>query len=175
MKKIILVFLLAFIVSTSVFAARPSGWGVGIVGQYGFAWDGFTGAPGAGLSLKAPQLPIYYGIHLDLRRYGFGVSLTGDRYLIDNTLSSDVNLGWFLGWGTYIGVFNYRLDSTSWTSIRTGLRLPIGLYIFPVNFLELFINLAPSLGVGLYFGDHNDRFRFPEGGLGLDIGLRFWL
>ena len=174
MKKIILTFLLVILVSASAFAARPSGWGVGFVGQYGYAWDGFTGSPGLGLSLKMPQVPLFYGINLDLQRHGFSVSVTTDRYIIDDIMVPDINLGFFIGWGTYISFVHYNYASTNWNSFRGGLRVPIGVYILPTNFFEVFLNVAPSLGVGLYFGDYTDRFRFPEGGLGLDIGLRFW-
>jgi hypothetical protein len=171
MKKITMTLLLVIIISASAYAARPTGWALGIVGQYNLAWDGFEGAPGAALSLKISRIPILWGINLDLPRNGFGVSLTGDRYLIERGRI----FGWCMGIGAYAGVLSYSDTLTEWTSIRAGARIPIGLYIFPVSFLELFANLAPNLGVGLYFGDYPERFEFPEGGLGLDIGLRFWL
>jgi len=171
MKRKILVLLMILVISASTFAARPPGWAIGIVGQYDLAWDGFEGAPGVAFSLKIPQLPIYWGINLDLPRHGFGISLTGDRYFIE----SGRDIGWFMGLGAYAGIFSYNQAQVEWHSLRVGARVPIGLYIFPTTFLEFFVNLAPNLGVGLYFGDYDDRFKFPEGGLGLDLGLRLWL
>ena len=174
MKKIAFVFILAVLISLGAFADHPSGWGVGVVGQGGFAWDGFAGSGGAALSLKAPQLPIYWGLNLDIRQHGFGIGVTGDSYILDNTLVRNINFGWFLGLGAYAGFYSYGYEPTYWTSIRGGVRVPVGIYILPVNFLELFLDLAPSLGVGFYFGDYPDAFHFPEGGIGADFGIRFW-
>jgi hypothetical protein len=175
MKKIFVVMVLILALPVFAFAQHPSGWGIGVMGQYNMAWDGFGRAPGAALSLKAPQLPIYWGANMELRGHGIGLSLTGDYYLIDKALSS--YFGWYFGIGAYAGFHSYNDESKSerWTSIRGGLRAPIGIYIMPVRFFELFLDVAPSLGVGLYFGNYSDeRFKFPEGGLGGDVGIRFW-
>jgi len=171
MKKIILVLLFALILSVSAFA-HPGGWGIGIVGQYNLAWDGFEGARGVALSLKTPGIPIFWGINADFRQDGFGVSLTGDRYLY---FVRGRTTGLYMGIGAYAGVVSVSRDPIEWTSARVGGRIPIGLYIFPISFFEFFVSVVPSLGVGIYFGDHPDRFHFPEGGLGMDIGIRFWL
>jgi len=173
-KKLASVFVLAALISVNAFADHPSGWGVGLVGQGGFAWDGFAGSGGAAFSLKAPRLPIYWGINLDIRQHGFGLGVTGDSYIIDETIVSKTNFGWFMGLGVYASFYSYNYQSTYWTSIRGGARVPIGIYVLPVDFLELFFDLAPSLGVGFYFGDYDDAFHFPEGGIGADFGIRFW-
>jgi hypothetical protein len=175
MKKFFTVFVLLLALPLFAFANHPSGWGLGIMGQYNLAWDGFAGAGGAAFSLKTPQLPVYWGINLEMRNHSLGFSLTGDYYLVDRTISRDINLGWYLGVGAYAGFHSYDYESIKWTSIRGGARVPIGIYIIPVRFLEVFLDIAPSLGVGLYFGNWDDRFNFPEGGFGVDIGLRFWL
>jgi len=174
MKKIVVVLVLITALSVGVFAQHPSGWGVGVMGQYNLAWDGFGGGGGAALSLKAPQLPIYWGLNLDIRSHTFGFSVTGDYYIIDNPILSDINLGWYLGLGGYVGLAHYSYKSTDWNSFRFGARLPVGIYILPVKFLEVFLDVAPSLGVGIYTGDYDDHFHFPEGGLGFDLGVRFW-
>ena len=174
MRKVVLVLIMTAAISVGAFANHPSGWGVGLVGQGGFAWDGFAGSGGAAFSLKAPRFPLFWGINLDMREHGIGFGVTGDNYIFDNTLVSETNFGWFLGLGVYAGFHSNNYQSTYWTSIRGGARVPIGIYIFPANFLEIFFNLAPSLGVGFYFGDYPDAFHFPEGGAGADFGIRFW-
>jgi len=176
MKKLVIALTIALGISVGAFAVHPSGWGIGILGQGGFAWDGFAGSGGAALSLKAPRVPIYWGINLDIRQHGFGLGVTGDSYIIDNTLvkEKDIDFGWFLGLGVYASFYSYNYQSSYWTSMRSGARVPIGIYILPVNFLEFFLDLAPSLGVGFYFGDYADAFHFPEGGIGADFGIRFW-
>ena len=172
MKKTIVTLILLLLMSVSAFANHPAGWGLGIVGQYDFAWDNNVSAPGAALSLKAPQSPIYWGLSLALRENGFGVSVTGDRYLVDTTLVRELNFGWFLGLGAYAGVYIYN-SSESGISLHAGARAPIGIYIFPVNFLELFLDVAPSLGLGLGIGDRGG-IDFPDGGIGGEFGIRFW-
>jgi len=174
MKKTVIVLLLSLLLSAGAFADHPSGWGIGIVGQYNLAWDGFDGSPGLSLSLKAPQMPIYWGINVDLGKHLVGFNITGDYLIIDQPLVREVNLGWYLGLGGYVGFYKYSFETTDWVSLRAGARLPIGIYIVPVKFFEVFVDVAPSLGMGMYFGDYDDSFNFPEGGLGLDLGLRFW-
>jgi hypothetical protein len=160
-------------VTAGVFAEHPNGLGIGVVGQYNSSWDGFAGNAGGALSLKVPGLPIFWGINFDFRSHYFGVGVTGDYYIIDQTLLSNIGLGWYLGLGGYAGIGiwdNYNM-------IRFGGRLPIGLSFRPINLLEIFLDVAPSLGVGLYTGGWTgaDDFHFPEGGLGVDIGIRLWL
>ena len=174
MRKVVLFSILALVISAGAFAEHPPGWGVGIVGQGGFAWDDFGRSGGAALSLKVPHLPVYWGINFEIRQHGLGIGVTGDQNIIDSTLVRETNFGWFLGLGAYASIYTYNYSPTYWTSMRAGARLPIGIYIFPVDFLEFFLDLAPSLGVGFYFGDYPDAFHFPEGGIGSDIGIRFW-
>ena len=172
MKKFALITILMFVVSAAAFAERPAGWGIGILAQHNLAWDGFGGNWGVGVSLKAPQWPIFWGINLDFRSNFFGIGLTGDYYLLEQVIVEDVNFGWFIGLGGY---GSFASLSNSWTSLRLGGRVPVGVYIMPVDFLEVFLSVAPSLGLGLYFGEGRDSpFNFPEGGFGVDFGIRFW-
>jgi hypothetical protein len=174
-KKVVLVVLLAALLTIGASADHPKGWGLGIEGQYNLAWDGFSGAGGVAFSLKAPQLPVFWGINLEFRNHLFGITVTGDHYFIDRTLVKDINLGWYLGLGAYGGFWRYNYASVAWNSFRFGARLPIGLSWQPLKFLEIFLDVAPSLGVGIYTGDYRDNFNFPEGGLALDVGLRLWI
>ena len=171
MKKIIALSILVLLVSVSAFANHPSGWGVGFVGQGSFGWGG-AGAGGAALSLKPPQSPLYWGMNLGLRKDVLSVSVTADRYVIDNILVSEIDLGLYFGLGAYVGVYSYSGDASG-ISISAGARAPIGVYIFPVDFLEVFLAAVPSLGLGLGIGDRVG-LEFPEGGIGGEFGIRFW-
>jgi len=171
MKKTVMLIMLAVILSVGAFAEHPSGWGVGVVGQGGVVWDGFGGSGGGALSLKAPQFPIYWGISFALRNNFWGISVTGDYFTIENTINSNLNLGWFFGIGGYAGVYGYS-GSESGIALHAGARAPIGIYIFPLNFLEVFLDVAPSLGLGLGIGDRGGIN--IDGGIGGELGVRFW-
>ena len=166
---------MALVISVSAFAYHPSGWGVGVVGRFQIDWDNALGwAWGPMFSLKAPQMPIYWGMNMSFRPNGFTVGLTGDYNIIDEPLIENMGIGWYLGLGAYASILRFN-HPTSWTSIRLGARFPVGFYMFPVNFLEVFLGLSPNLGVGIGFGNAPSPFNFPVVGLGFDMGIRFWL
>jgi hypothetical protein len=174
MRKFWFLGILLIILPAGAFAQHPQGWGVGVVGQYGFAWDGFSGSPGFALSLKLPRFPLYMSAYIFMQDHGSGFSLTADHYIIDETIIPGINFGWFMGIGAYAGFNSSNDPSRDWTAVKAGARVPVGIYLNPVDFFEVFTNLAPSLGLGYYTGDYHKTFNFPEGGIGLDIGVRFW-
>ena len=173
MKTLVLVLVFLVILAVGAFAEHPGGWGIGIVGQSDFEWDGFAGYGGAALSLKVPQLPIFWGISARIKNNYFGINVTGDYYIIDKRLTSGINFGWYLGISGYAGFYHVGGDS-NYNGLGVGARVPIGIYIIPVRFFEVFLDVAPSLGLGVNFGGVNG-FDLPAGGLGADLGVRFWL
>jgi hypothetical protein len=184
MKKLIAVVLLGLVLCVAgAFADHPNGWGIGIVGQYGGNWTGGGSLGGAALSLKAPALPVFWGISLTFPNDGFGFGVTGDYYLIDQSLVKEAGLGWFLGIGGYVDFLTYRWrilnKDYSQTGLGLGVRVPIGLSWQPVNVFEFFFDFAPSLGILFYGGDYYDyyasesKIRFGGGWQG-DVGIRFW-
>jgi hypothetical protein len=184
MKKLIVAVLLGLVLcSAGAFADHPKGWGVGIVGQYGGAWTGGGGLGGAALSLKAPALPVFWGISLSFPSNGFGFGVTGDYYLIDQTLVKDIGLGWFFGIGGYLDfvTYSYTFVNTKYsqTGFGLGVRVPIGLSLQPIDLLEVFFDFAPSLGLLFYGGDYYDYYDNEGkvvfgGGWQGDVGIRFW-
>jgi hypothetical protein len=175
MKKISLVLVLTVLVTVgSVFADHPGGLGIGPVWQYGKNFDkGSKNSSHLALALKAPSIPIYWGFSFDLDYIDYGISfgITGDKYLFDNTLVKDINLGWYLGLGGYGRVM--MPDHSDGMYLGIGARLPIGLYIIPLDFLEIFFDIAPSLGFKM------ETWKGGKSGLTgayqADFGLRFWL
>jgi hypothetical protein len=172
MKKLMLVLLFSVILVVGAFAEHPGGWGIGIVGQSSLDWKGFDNSWGAALSLKAPQWPIYLGINGRIRTDYFGLSLTGDYYIIDQTIVPNVNFGWYFGLGGYAGFYHVGED-IDYNGLALGARMPIGIYIIPVRFFEIFLDVAPSLGLGMNFGNKSG-LDLPAGGFGADFGVRFW-
>jgi hypothetical protein len=195
MKKLLAICIIGLSLgSASVFADHPSGWGIGIVGgASGIGWG--SGAGGAfGLSLKAPMLPIYWSLSLGISGDYVGVGITGDYYLFDKPLVPEAKLHWFLGVGGFLGFqhwsydYNYwgsNRENISWSYFDVGVRVPIGLSWQPFNFLEIFLDIAPSFGIGIstegsytYEGQKHVWHKGSiglGGGLGFEIGLRFWI
>jgi len=164
MKKILFVFVLVAIIATgTAFASpvHPGGLGIGAL------WAGHFGGGGIGhgaaLSLKLPSLPVFWGISW----YGGAVGVQGDVYLMGSNLLPF--MGWYLGVGGY-GSFYLGDDAV----IGLGVRLPIGLTFQFINLLELFIDVAPSLGISFWtYGDGGSSF--PNWGYPIEIGIRIWL
>jgi hypothetical protein len=169
MKKSLLILILMMIIALSgAFAEHPDGWGLGAgyQGAGSFSNPGYNN--GFSIFLKAPQLPVYWAFSGSIRSGVTWITLTGDYYFIDKTLVPEINLGWFLGVGGYgrvlINSGNFALD--------LGVRVPIGLSWQPMDFLEVFADFAPSIGIWLGLGDNGGLD--IGGGWQFDIGVRFW-
>lgn len=190
MKKFLAVCIIGLSLgAANVFADHPDGWGIGIFGRGGFGWGSGAGGGDFGLSLKAPMLPIFWGLSFSIGSSYVGVGVTGDYYIIDKPLLSDIKLHWYLGVGGYIGFQHWSFKGAyweaSWTYIDFGVRLPIGLSWQPLDFLEVFAAVVPSLGLyidtdGTWKDTSGTEHKYHEGGLGLgggigfELGIRFW-
>jgi hypothetical protein len=195
MKKLALVIALALVFAAAgAFADHPEGWGIGGGFQYGGPWrsgDYVENSSGLTLFLKAPQLPVYWGIALwpfDLgdEPSSIWLRVTGDYYFIDKTLVPDINLGWFLGAGGYVYWYHSGSEvygvTASANIFDAGARVPVGLSIRPLDFLEVFIDVG--LNIGLQFssssvevgGKKTSDTDFDIGGGWIgELGVRFWL
>ena len=188
MKKFLLVIALVAIFATgTVFADHPDGFGLGGLYTYGGfgrdVSDPETAAyasifsMGYGLSLKIPGVPIFWGLKVAFNSFAFGLALTGDYYFIDQQIS-DVGLGWYLGAGLFVDWFNIDVWLFQISVIDFGLRVPIGLdFIFDSKF-EIFLEAAPSAGLGLpsmsaggvtVNGDPAFLWDVP-----VTVGVRYW-
>ena len=169
MKRLVLVLLLAVVLSVSAFAEHPEGWGAGFGYQFGGLWESpGTVNQGLTLYLKAPEFPIHFGLSLGLDTSTFRFSVTGDYYVLDKTLSSDIGLGWFVGVGGYFRVTTSKDD---YIGVDLGARLPVGLYWMPLDFLEIFFDIAPSVGLFAHFNPVKIGL---GGGWQGEIAVRFW-
>jgi len=191
MKKLVLVLALAVVITTgTAFADHPKGFGIGIVGN----WSGWGfGGTGGGLSLKLPSIPIYWAVNFGIDPDGFGLGITGDYYLYDKKISGPLN--WYLGLGGYFTFYSFGKSykytggsvDYSYTWMYGGVRVPIGLSIQPIPLLEIFIDVAPSIGIGIYSG-YNSSYKIgsqsynhkEDGSVGLgwgaplELGIRLW-
>lgn len=154
MKRTLKVIIIAFVflgLSSAVYS-------IGIGASFGVNSLGDNPGTSTMLSLKLDQMPFLLGIGANSGGGGFVVGATADWWFVNANLVNFIN--YYAGPGIYAAVGSNTLDF--------GGRLPLGLNAFPLDFLELFIEIAPTLGVGL------DPFVFPKFGLQSALGLRFW-
>jgi len=150
-KKVVLVIaLVALIAVPAVFAT-----GIGVA-----AGLPLGGLPGSNvmLSLKLDSVPLLMGIGFSIGSTNTSFGFTGDWWAVNSNLFSFVNF--YLGPGFYVGYAG---------NLMLGGRLPVGLNIFPIKNLELFVEIAPTLAV--QFGN---PVEFPVFGFQGAFGLRFW-
>jgi len=175
-KKLVLGAVLATVMATgTAFASpvHPDGLGIGILwgGNAGWGRNSSFNAGNVALSLKLPAVPVFWGINLGFGNHWFSIGVQGDVYILGSELLP--TLSWFLGLGGYVNFTTGTGNYNDWAHIGLGARLPIGLTWQPVSIFELFLNLAPSLGIHIHTrGDGNVGL---GGGIGGELGLRVWL
>jgi hypothetical protein len=164
LKKVLLLFCLALVLSGGVFADHPEdkvGVGLFLGGGWGSAGGGLFSP---GFSLKIPGLPLFFGLNASFGGFtGLGVS--ADYYLVDRDLVRDgsLDLDWFLGLGAFT-----HLYFGDYFAAALGLRLPIGLSWHINRVFELFLDVAPGIGVSF-----NSRPFY--GSLAAELGIRAWI
>jgi hypothetical protein len=185
MKKLVICGLLGLVLTVSgVFANHPDGWGLGVMGQGGWGRVNAGTMGGAALSLKAPKLPIFWGINLKLGSKYFAAGATGDVYLLDGLfipIKGSDGFGYFVGLGGYLGFSTW---DGNYNALGLGARLPVGLNLtVPISKLkiELFLDAAPSLGVDFFFWDkgyvdsHGSQDSLDLGfNVSGEFGIRLW-
>ena len=169
MKKLVMVIALAAILATGTAFAVQDGLGIGVFGSGGGGWEAGSVGGGGALSLKLPSMPVYWGINFGLGN-GFWLGVSGDfLHLIDNQpLVQDIGLSWFIRGGLYGKLWL----GGEWVALDFGARLPIGLSWQPIRLFELFIDIAPSIGLGMAFAD--PLYVGLGGGWVGELGIRLW-
>jgi hypothetical protein len=134
-------------------------------------------------------VPVYWGISAALGPNYLGVAVAGDLYFIDRKLVPEIGLNWFLGLGLFFDFYTYTTTDSartnySYTYMDFGGRIPIGLSWQPISFLEIFLDIAPSLGLGIKSDEKwkvgNTEYK-NAGSMGfhfgwpVELGLRLWL
>jgi hypothetical protein len=145
-KVLIIAVALLVIAATSGFAL-----GMGLA----FGLDPLGNMPANVLfSVKFEQFPFLMGLGFNFDG-PFRFAMTADWWLVQQPLGGMIDV--YAGPGFFAGITSDELD--------LGLRIPLGLSIYPIAPLELFVELAPAI-----------RFMpvFPEPGLQSAFGFRFW-
>jgi hypothetical protein len=164
LKKLLLLCCFALVLTGGVFADHPEDkTGVGLF--LGGGWAGVGGGLfNPGFSLKVPGLPVFWGLNASFGGAA-GLSASADYYFVDRDLVKDgsVDLDWFLG----AGLFSHLYFGNYFT-MAMGVRLPVGLSWHISQVFELFLDVAP--GIGIKF----DSQPF-YGALTAELGLRVWI
>ncbi|MFW5684488.1 MAG: hypothetical protein ACOCZB_08295 [Spirochaetota bacterium] len=105
-------------------------------------------------SLKLDEVPFILGLNYSLQDT-FRVGATADWWLATGNLVGFIN--YYLGPGLYAGIGDDTFD--------VGLRVPIGINMYPIPEFELFIEIAPAIP---FFPNFPQPFAQAAG------GFRFW-
>lgn len=152
-KKLTVLLLILVIASTSASAMAIGG---------AFSLDALGGgAYGAALSLKLDDFEPVMGISARAAGGTFNLGVTADWWMYHEPLAGIISL--YVGPGGYLS-----LGLGDATSFDIGARVPVGLQVFPIDPLEVFVELAPAIGVAL------SPFNFPTFGIQAAFGFRFW-
>ncbi len=122
-----------------------------------------SGTRGAALSVKLDQLEPIIGLSFSSGDNSFSLGVTADWWMYREPLIGIVYM--YAGPGTYVNVANANDE----TLVDLGLRIPVGLQVFPLDPLELFLEFAPSVGV-----QFSNPVTFPNWSVQGSFGFRFW-
>jgi len=155
MKSKVILFVLVLLLATAAMGVADT-WGVGA----SFGIDALGGLPNqAMLSVKAPQLPILWGIGAQIGEDQTNIGLTADWWLYTTNLFSFVNL--YVGPGLYTALPD---------PFELGGRVPVGFNAYPVDVFEIFLELAPTL----VLVSDREGINIPDFALQGAFGFRFW-
>ena len=164
MKKIILIVIVLLLVVGFTSFAADTAIGVAWIGDFNFVnWGGLGND--IALSFKLPKFPPVFDLTLWAGSGYFKIGLIGDWWLVNKELAENIFF-WYLGPG-----FVASIAVGGVASIGLAARLPIGLQIFPIEPLELFLEVAPAIGVGISTGGGGAGL---TGGIMTGIGARYW-
>lgn len=157
-KSLILILLAIFVIP-----AAYSETGIGAAFTYGL--DNGANNTGAVLSISTPVIPgTVQNVRLtfDGADY-FSFSISDDWWVVQQNITGE--LDFYIGLGFYTGITIVDDD----VDFSLGARVPVGLSIRPVNFVEFFLEVAPAMGVGF-----EPTIYFPSWNVQAAIGLRLW-
>ena len=143
----------AIIILMMLPAAAFSATGLGAAFTYGLSHgDNHTGGA---LSINSPVIPgTVQNVSFSFNSDYFNFSLSDDWWVIQENLADTLDL--YIGLGFYTGIARYEEsdnDETDTTyDFGLGARVPVGLTMMPIDFAELFFEIAPAMGTGIRAG-----------------------
>ncbi|QEN08741.1 hypothetical protein EXM22_12360 [Oceanispirochaeta crateris] len=158
-KKNIIFFLFTLFTISTTYSYT------GLGAAYTFGLDSEGNNKGAALSINTPAIPgTVQNVRLAFNgsEY-FNFSISDDWWVIQENISGD--LDFYVGLGFYTGIVITEDDS----DFSLGGRVPIGLTMKPIDFLEFFLEVAPAMGVGF-----KPTIYFPSWNVQAALGMRLW-
>lgn len=151
-KKLIILALLVLVAAPAAFS-----WGVGLA--YSTELINSNLPANALLTVKANNLPFVLGASLNMGGGEFQMGITADWWLYHAPLAGAIS--WYIGPGIYLAIPE---------PIGLGVRLPVGFQVFPLDPLEIFLELA--LAQPLF--NSAGQIQIPDVELQAAVGFRFW-
>ena len=110
------------------------------------------------LSLKLDEFPAVFGLGVSIGS-SIRIGATADWWLWGMDLGDILYL--YVGPGLYARIGG---------GFDVGARVPVGLQFWVIDPLELFLEVAPAIGISLIGG----ALDFPDFKLQSSLGFRFW-
>jgi hypothetical protein len=134
-RTLVIVLVIALACAGTAFAKGPGGLtAIGVYGNFGFT----GGGGGLGLSLKFGSFPVI-GVKYSFTQAGY-LGATVDWHLLDAAALVD-SLTLYLGVGAFAGI-NFGSND-----FDLGLRFPIGIQIWPIRKVELYLAGIPAVPI----------------------------
>ncbi|OQY31906.1 MAG: hypothetical protein B6241_12775 [Spirochaetaceae bacterium 4572_59] len=161
-KTIILVLLALLMIPAAAF----SDTGLGAAFTYGVSDD--DNNTGGALSINTPAIPgTVQNLRLAFKEDYFSFSITDDWWVVQENLTGLLDL--YIGIGFFGSLTMDTSGDDTETNFGLGARVPVGLTIMPSDFLEIFMEVAPAMGLGF-----EPEIYFPAWYVQGALGLRVW-
>jgi len=158
MKKQILLFS-----ALMIFTAGSAFAKLGIGAAFSYGLNNGTQLPGTAITVSHPDLPgTILGVNVKSDEGNFNLGVFDDWWLRQANLTGMID--YFAG----LGLYGNLAVTDNETGLSLGGRIPIGARIFPIEILEIYIEVAPYAGL-------STGTDFIETGFQGDFGLRIWL
>jgi hypothetical protein len=165
MRKILAMLVLTLLAVSSTFAVdvkTPGDVAIGPIFSHNVL-DVNGPLGGWGITGKIGGLPPIWGFNFAVGSNVTFVGLTADWWLYQQTLYAPWNVNLYIGPG-FFGDFS----QTTQTAFDLGVRIPFDLDVFPIQPLEIFVEMAPAFGISF-----TDPIA-PTWRLQAAAGARFW-
>ena len=161
-RRKLLILLILLMIPVAAFSET----GLGAAVTYGLSSN--DNHVGGVLSINTPAIPgTVQNIAFSFNEDYFNFSLSDDWWVIQENIANDLDL--YIGLGFYAGVARMESEGDSNWDFSLGGRVPVGLTMMPIDFLELFFEIAPAMGLGF-----EPEIYFPAWYVQGALGLRLW-